>query len=305
MAIDWAEKVKKYAPDADDAVIAGIVRYCGVALTRRDSRLVAFSDPKELASLRTRFLNKKLGRSEPDAELDAAIARVGAAMKASRFKNRVTVYYLLAAEFNALALFAPKAKADKRPVKGPATTPKAPGKFTTPAKQARSIAITAPVGAETAIAKTSGAAKGGLAVATEAAQGSIPATRPGDAARASAPAEVVAAPSTLAEPASTPMPSATLPRTRSAEPRAEEDGGIGWMLWLLLIALLAFALWWLFPRGPASSPNRLRLSASTMAGAASTDVGTMAEGDLASAQAEGSAAIPTGHPSGSSVPSTA
>ena len=96
MATDWAADVKKYAAKADDAIIAGIVRYCGIALQKVDSSLVAFSDPKELDRVRNNFLKKKLGRTESDDALNAAIAKVGVAMKADRTKNRVTVYYLLA-----------------------------------------------------------------------------------------------------------------------------------------------------------------------------------------------------------------
>ena len=62
MAVDWAEDVRKYAPDADEGVIAGIVRYCGIALRNRDSALVSFSDPAEVARVRTNFLKKKLVR---------------------------------------------------------------------------------------------------------------------------------------------------------------------------------------------------------------------------------------------------
>jgi hypothetical protein len=32
MAEDWAADVKNYVPSADDKAIAGIVRYCGIAL---------------------------------------------------------------------------------------------------------------------------------------------------------------------------------------------------------------------------------------------------------------------------------
>ena len=43
MSEDWAVDVRKYAPNADDKAIAGIVRYLGVALQNRDSALVSFS----------------------------------------------------------------------------------------------------------------------------------------------------------------------------------------------------------------------------------------------------------------------
>lgn len=59
MAEDWAADVRKYAPDADAKAIAGIVRYCGIALQKRDSSLVSFSDKAELARVRENFLKKK------------------------------------------------------------------------------------------------------------------------------------------------------------------------------------------------------------------------------------------------------
>lgn len=115
MATDWASDVRKYAPDADDGVIAGIVRYCGIALQKVDSSLVAFSDPKELARVRNNFLKKKCGLTDADDVLDAAIAEVGDRMSADRTKNRVTVYYLLVDKFGLHQLFikAPKATAAK------------------------------------------------------------------------------------------------------------------------------------------------------------------------------------------------
>ena len=99
MAEDWAANVKKYVPDADDDIIAGIVRYCGIALQKRDSSLVSFTDPAETGRVRENFLKKKLGLTDPDADLDAAIAGVGEKMKGENFRNRVTVYYLLADHF--------------------------------------------------------------------------------------------------------------------------------------------------------------------------------------------------------------
>ena len=40
MTEDWAADVRKYVPNADEKAIAGIVRYCGIALQKRDSSLV-------------------------------------------------------------------------------------------------------------------------------------------------------------------------------------------------------------------------------------------------------------------------
>ena len=103
MAEDWAVDVKKYVPNADQKAIAGIVRYLGIALQKRDSSLVAFSDKEEVARVRTNFLKKKLGLTAPDAELDKAVMAIGENMKGDRTKNRVTVYYLLAEHFGKLS----------------------------------------------------------------------------------------------------------------------------------------------------------------------------------------------------------
>ena len=105
MAEVWAADVKKYAPNADDAAIKGIVRHCGIALQKRDSALVSFTDRAELDRVRDGFMKKKLGLTDSDADLDASLAEVGETMKADRTKNRVTVYYLLADKHGKLDLF--------------------------------------------------------------------------------------------------------------------------------------------------------------------------------------------------------
>jgi hypothetical protein len=105
MAENWAADVKKYVPDANEKAIAGIVKYCGIALQKRDSSLVSFTDPEEVARVRNNFLKKKLGLTAADADLDKAIMSAGEKMKGDRTKNRVTVYYLLAADFGKLSMF--------------------------------------------------------------------------------------------------------------------------------------------------------------------------------------------------------
>lgn len=105
MAEDWAVDVRKYLPQADAQVIAGIVRHCGIALQNRDSSLVSFADKDEVTRVRENFLKKKLGLTDSDADLDKAIGNVGNMMKDDRTKNRVTVYYLLADRFGKLSTF--------------------------------------------------------------------------------------------------------------------------------------------------------------------------------------------------------
>ncbi|HEX5408203.1 MAG TPA: DUF2853 family protein [Gemmatimonadaceae bacterium] len=102
---DWAQDVKMHVPGADDGAIAGIVKHCGIALQKRDSSLVSFSDKSELERVRNNFLRKKLGLTQSDGELDAAIAEVGEKLKGSHDKHRVTVYYMLADRFGKLSSF--------------------------------------------------------------------------------------------------------------------------------------------------------------------------------------------------------
>ena len=98
---DHATHVKKYVPDADDKKIATIVKYCGIALQKRDSSLVSCSDAAELKTVRDGFAKKKLGLSV-DADIDAAIKAVCTQMKADHDKPRVTFYYLLAKQTGTL-----------------------------------------------------------------------------------------------------------------------------------------------------------------------------------------------------------
>ena len=103
---DWAADVKIYRPDADDAAISGLLDTYRLVMSNRDSAYVAFSDPTEVETVKTNFLKKKLGLTEDDATLDAAIADVAARMKGDRTKSRATVYYLLAEKFGKLDVFA-------------------------------------------------------------------------------------------------------------------------------------------------------------------------------------------------------
>ena len=159
MATDWAADVKKYVAKADDAAIAGIVRYCGIALRNRDSALVSFSDKAETDRVRTSFLKKKLGLTQADSVLDAAIAKVGAQMKADRTKNRVTVYYLLASEFKQLGLFVKAAPAAKLAPASKAAATKTAAKPAATKPAAKTAAAAKAVGAAALVAGAAAAAK--------------------------------------------------------------------------------------------------------------------------------------------------
>ena len=91
---EYSADVAKYTPTVNEAAVAAIVKYCGIALRNADSSLVSGSDPKELATVRNGFAAKKLGLSA--AAADAGIQAVVAKMAGVNRKSRVTFYYLLA-----------------------------------------------------------------------------------------------------------------------------------------------------------------------------------------------------------------
>lgn len=105
MSVDYTKDVAKYTDTCDEACVAGIVRHCGIALQSRDASMVSCSDEGERKTVRESFLKKKLGRTEPDAELDAAVMEICERMKDQRQKSRVTFYYLLAEKYGQLDMF--------------------------------------------------------------------------------------------------------------------------------------------------------------------------------------------------------
>ncbi len=104
--VDYAADVTKYAPNCDANAVKGIVKHLGIALKSNDSSMVACSSKSELERVRESWLKKKLGLTDSDADLDAAIAAVCEQMKADRSKSRVTFYYLLAEKYGKLAALA-------------------------------------------------------------------------------------------------------------------------------------------------------------------------------------------------------
>ena len=93
--MDHAAEIKKYAPNADDAKVAALIKYLGVSLHNRDSSLVAASDPDELKTVHNNWCKKKLGVTD-DAAIDAAIKKVVETMKGNNHKSRAAFYYLAA-----------------------------------------------------------------------------------------------------------------------------------------------------------------------------------------------------------------
>ena len=169
MAEDWLSDVRKYAPGAEPDDVAGIVRYCGIALRKRDSSLVSFSSPEETARVRENFLKKKLALDHSDSALDDAIASVGERMKADRTKNRVTVYYLLAEHFDKLPAFRKAAAGTKK------STPAASATSASPASIPSNEADAAPAASAAAASPAPASAPQSERVARTTAEGARPA----------------------------------------------------------------------------------------------------------------------------------
>ena len=93
---EYLDDVKRYAADADENAVAGIVKHLGIALKSKDASLVSCSSKDELARVRDSWCKKKLGLTGSDADLDKMIQDVCETMKADQRKQRVTFYYLLA-----------------------------------------------------------------------------------------------------------------------------------------------------------------------------------------------------------------
>lgn len=269
MAENWAADVKKFVPDADDTVIAAIVRYCGIALHNRDSSLVSMTDPVETGRVRENFLKKKLGLTHADEVLDGAIAAVGERMKGVNFKNRVTVYYLLLEHFGLLHLFGGK----------PGGVP------------------AADVGAGLGVA---GAAALGVAGLGGGGAG-LGVGGAGDDAASSIPSPPIPPIPPAAAPATAAADVGATALYDTPEEGSVRSGGGWWWLWLLLALLLLALLWWLFwrPHGPAPEQTPIAaenavLNAADNAEIAASVAAAAAGVDLSAAPAEGTVAIPTG-----------
>ncbi len=73
-----------------------VLKYLGPSIHDKDAALVACSQEKELAYIKSHFLIGKLGLKEDDERLDAAIERTCHAMgESNNKKHRPTFYYIL------------------------------------------------------------------------------------------------------------------------------------------------------------------------------------------------------------------
>jgi hypothetical protein len=89
----------------NDATFNSMAKTYALVMSNRDAQNVSCSDEAEKATVRENFLKKKLGLSDSDADLDAAINGVCETMKEDRMKSRLVFYYLLAEKYNKLGVF--------------------------------------------------------------------------------------------------------------------------------------------------------------------------------------------------------
>lgn len=101
--MDYATDVTKYTANVNANAVAGIVKFCGIALQSKDASMVSCSSKSELERVRESFLKRKLKMTDADADLDKLIKGVCEQMKAEHNKARVTFYYLLAEKTGKLA----------------------------------------------------------------------------------------------------------------------------------------------------------------------------------------------------------
>ena len=108
------EKIALYQKSAeelglglDSAFIAKVTDGLGPSIYNKDAETVSCSDSSELERVRENFLKKKLGLSEEDSKLDAAIKEVCEAMGSSnRHKYRALFYALLTKKFGKESVYA-------------------------------------------------------------------------------------------------------------------------------------------------------------------------------------------------------
>jgi hypothetical protein len=100
-------EAKKLGLSISDDLMSKVVIGLGPSVYKKDSESVACGQVKELETVKKNFLKKKLGLTNDDAELDAAIKEVCEQLGTSnKSKKRVHFYALLAMKFNKESVYA-------------------------------------------------------------------------------------------------------------------------------------------------------------------------------------------------------
>ncbi len=103
----YTKAAKDLGLGLDENFIEKVTVGLGPSIYNRDAESVSCSDASELERVKTNFLKKKLGLSNDDSELDAAIKEVCEKMGSSnRNKYRALFYALLAKKFGKEDIYA-------------------------------------------------------------------------------------------------------------------------------------------------------------------------------------------------------
>ncbi len=103
----YSEAAKMLNLNLSDQLIINVTTHLGPSIYKKDAEIVSCSDSTELDTVKKNFLQKKLGLTQDDATLDAAIKKACEAMGSSNSrKYRVLFYALLAKEFGKESVYA-------------------------------------------------------------------------------------------------------------------------------------------------------------------------------------------------------
>lgn len=91
--------IKVYDSNPDAAAIERLSQRLALVMKKQDAALVATSDPKELERVE-KWVQDVLEADEQSAKM--AVSKVAQMMAGERRKSRVTFYYLVAKQLNAL-----------------------------------------------------------------------------------------------------------------------------------------------------------------------------------------------------------
>ena len=101
----YKAEFKKLGVSFDEELLTKVAKGCGPSIYNADSKTVAGSNEKELATVRNNFLIGKLGLND-SADLDKAIAKVIDIFGSSnKNKYRVMMYYMLTKEFKKESIY--------------------------------------------------------------------------------------------------------------------------------------------------------------------------------------------------------
>lgn len=103
---EYKQSLSRFTSNVNDAALEKMAKTYALVMSNRDAKNVSCGDAAEKETVRNNFLKKKLGLTNSDSDLDAAIEAVCATMQEDRMKNRLVFYYLLAEKYNKLGVFA-------------------------------------------------------------------------------------------------------------------------------------------------------------------------------------------------------